>query len=57
MKQEKSKLNQKITKEGSKIIYYNFITRTFFENEVLNDFIQNINKEKYNYYRIFNHLK
>jgi len=48
--------NQKISKEDNMIISWNFFIKTIFETEFFNDFIRNVNKKKYNYYRIFDQL-
>jgi hypothetical protein len=48
--------NQKISKKNNKILSCNFFIKPIFETEVFNDSIRNINKEKHNYYRIFDHL-
>ena len=44
------RFNQKISKKNNKIVSCNFFAKPIFENEVFNNFIQNINKEKYKYY-------
>jgi len=54
MKQKIS--NQKISIKNNKITSCNFFIKPIFETEVFNDFIRNINEEKHNYYRIFDHL-
>jgi len=52
MKQRRNKSYQEKSKKNDKIIRYSFLTRPVFENEISYDFIQNINKEVYNNYRI-----